>query len=369
MIRRGFTKTELVVVLVILGGLMFCCAPFGFWPAELVVYLAIGWIPFLGRVGPQIEPDWGTVAIGCIALAVFAFGLHFFLRWLYAALPAKTAAAASPASQSATWRFRWTVSAVAIIVMLFVAGISMVGITHELAWMATAEEPLVRSGFSRRIGSAHNQLEMARSLELYSEQKAFLPPGTRLGQRGEALHGWQVSILPYVMPDLAEMIDRDRPWTDERNREAFSSQIKVFQFPETSAPTTDAEGYALSHYAANQHVIGGTRKLKLDEITDGTANTILLGEAAGNYKPWGHPRTGAIQPSELMPRPMALEARGRAARMSPWPTAASGSSATKLLPKSFERWPRRQAAICYPPITRSKITPPASSGPAPAARS
>lgn len=29
--------------------------------------------------------------------------------------------------------------------------------------------------------------------------------------------------------------------------------------------------------------------LTLDEITDGTETTLLVGEAAGNYKPWGDP--------------------------------------------------------------------------------
>jgi prepilin-type processing-associated H-X9-DG protein len=292
MTRRGFTKTELIVVLAILGGLMFCCAPFGFWPAELVVFLAIGWIPFLGRVGPEIEPDWGAVALGCIALAVFAVGLHALLRWFYAALPAKNITPESATPQLAPWRLRWTLSAVALIVMLFVAGISMVGITHQFAWMATAEEPLTRgprAGF--RMSSQNNLKQMAISLHNYHDVEMSFAPGLIAARDGQALHGWQTLILPYhEQKPLYDTIDMAKPWNNPSQKQAFTTKISVYEVPKPDLPREDPSGYALSHYAANQHILGGTRKLKLDEITDGTANTILAGEAAGNYKPWGHPR-------------------------------------------------------------------------------
>jgi hypothetical protein len=77
----------------------------------------------------------------------------------------------------------------------------------------------------------------------------------------------------------------------------------------------DDEGYGLSHVAGNVHVLpvvtladvssGGIpgeqlfvseqnsqspgHRLALDEIADGTAHTILIGEVAERFKPWGHP--------------------------------------------------------------------------------
>jgi hypothetical protein len=45
----------------------------------------------------------------------------------------------------------------------------------------------------------------------------------------------------------------------------------------------------LSHYAANVYVMGGGRPLDLrHDFPGGTSSTILAGEAARNYRPWGH---------------------------------------------------------------------------------
>lgn len=52
---------------------------------------------------------------------------------------------------------------------------------------------------------------------------------------------------------------------------------------------TDPRGYGLSHYAGNVHIFPKNESMKFREVTDGLSNTILAGEAAGNFKPWGDP--------------------------------------------------------------------------------
>ena len=51
----------------------------------------------------------------------------------------------------------------------------------------------------------------------------------------------------------------------------------------------NADGFALSHFAANQHVMGPNRGLKLKDITDGTSQTLLVGEVNSLLQPWGAP--------------------------------------------------------------------------------
>jgi prepilin-type processing-associated H-X9-DG protein len=51
----------------------------------------------------------------------------------------------------------------------------------------------------------------------------------------------------------------------------------------------DANGYGLSHYAANSHVLGPNTALRVGDITDGTSTTLLIGEVNTEFKPWGHP--------------------------------------------------------------------------------
>jgi hypothetical protein len=123
------------------------------WMIELLFGAWFGWVSYLSRVGPQIRPDWPAVGIGIGALALFAVGLHWFMAWFYAATIAAKASSSEAASfgqsTGAGWLVRWTLSVVAIVVMMFVAGISMVGITHQVVWLANSKEPLVNDSFAR----------------------------------------------------------------------------------------------------------------------------------------------------------------------------------------------------------------------------
>jgi len=123
------------------------------WPVELLFGALFGWISYLSRVGPQIRPDWAAVGMGVGALALFAVGLHWFLAWFYAAAnAAKTSsseAASFGQSPGAGWLMRWTLSVVVIVVMMFVAGISMVGITHQVVWLANSKEPMLHDSFAK----------------------------------------------------------------------------------------------------------------------------------------------------------------------------------------------------------------------------
>jgi hypothetical protein len=277
--RLGFSKTELVAIVLVI--ICLSCLLVGIVPApiQFVFFLAFGWIAFLWRVVPQMNPDWSGVALFGIALALFTGGLHALLRWLYAA-----------ANESRpVWLWRWTAACVSIIVMLFVAGTSMVGVTHQVAWIATAEEPLFRlpTG-SVRSESGNNLKHLGFALHNYHDTHHALAPGTSADSSGAALHGWLTMILPYnEHKRLYNSIKLDAAWDDPTNRDAFAEEIGIYLVPRQPR---SADGYALAHYSGNVHVLGGMRAWKLDEITDGASNTILAGEAAGNFKPWGHPR-------------------------------------------------------------------------------
>src|SRR5437016_14010890 len=67
-------------------------------------------------------------------------------------------------------------------------------------------------------------------------------------------------------------------------------------------PAFDRDGFGLTHYSANAHVFPirradpkdkgnqlHTRGLSIRDFTDGTANTLLIGTAGRNHKPWGYP--------------------------------------------------------------------------------
>jgi hypothetical protein len=56
-----------------------------------------------------------------------------------------------------------------------------------------------------------------------------------------------------------------------------------------TAPLRDADGYGLAHYAMNCRVMTNGVARPPKDITDGAANTLLIGEVNTNFRPWGDP--------------------------------------------------------------------------------
>jgi len=105
---------------------------------------------------------------------------------------------------------------------------------------------------------------------------------------------WAAALLPFLeQPELYERIDQSHPWTAAANRDAFRREVDAFLNPAIRAPdnTWNAEGDALNHYAANQHLAESQDINHFDLLSraDGMANTVMYVEAAGDFKPWGEP--------------------------------------------------------------------------------
>ena len=146
----------------------------------------------------------------------------------------------------------------------------------------------------RKTQSANNLRQIGLGLMSYSNDHNHFPPGTVDDPQGVPLHGWPSLILPYVdNVDLANAMNFSRPWDDPTpgvdggpsNQTITSESIGIYKMPGTGlGPNQPILGYA-----TNAWVIGGPTPRRLGTITDGLAQTILAGEAAGNYRPWGAP--------------------------------------------------------------------------------
>jgi hypothetical protein len=180
------------------------------------------------------------------------------------------------------------------VVVAFVAGISAVGITHQTAWLATSPDPLLRrSGSFRevaaRMSSANNLKQISFAAEMHHDAGGALPPGATFDEQGNALHGWQTLLLPYVEQDnLYRQIDLKSPWNGPKNAPHFRTGIDPYLHP-AGGENYAGDGFALSHYAANVRLLGAGPPRKRESITDGASNTIMAGEAWAAYRPWGQP--------------------------------------------------------------------------------
>ena len=278
------------------GLLLLACCGLQIIP-ETLFYLAFGWALFLYHVLPGVQVNFGNTILAVVLLAVFVVGLHAALGWLYGARQSYLATNqstdnAAPAPP-AIWRWKWTAAIVSVTVLAFMAGISTVGITHQVAWLATADERLIESGVreaGRRVMAKNNLWNIGKALHNYNSGLGSFPPGTMTTPEGRLLHGWQTYLLPYMEANsIRQKIILNKPWNDRANREAFSTNLSTYGGDGDRFGTPPADGYAPSVYSANSRLIGGTRPVMPTDITDGAANTIMAGEVVGQLPAWGHP--------------------------------------------------------------------------------
>ncbi|MCH5372382.1 MAG: DUF1559 domain-containing protein, partial [Planctomycetes bacterium] len=224
-----------------------------------------------------------SVITACIALILFTAGVHELGRWL--------AASNSTDEKPSSWTFRNSVQTVLLILFAFVAGTSMIGIVHQVAWLATKDKPLLDSpAYRDRFRSSNNLKYLGLAQHNYHDDHDSFAIST-FSADGEAWHSWQTSLLPYIDRDpLYQQIELNKPWSDPVNRNQFSTFIPTYQNPVFSSFGGEEDGRpAVSHYSGNIRLLRPNRKSSLEAIEDGPAHTLLGGEVKDRFKAWGDP--------------------------------------------------------------------------------
>ncbi|MFE8604487.1 hypothetical protein [Archangium violaceum] len=108
------------------------------WLMQAPLVLVVGWVGFLQRVLPEVTWRWGAIAETVAVVAVLGVGTHLFLRRLWRQL--------RPEDERA-WPVRWSVSLVALLVLLFSATMATVGIGHHVGWLASGRASLAESSW------------------------------------------------------------------------------------------------------------------------------------------------------------------------------------------------------------------------------
>ncbi len=273
---RGFIWIIISIILFVVltsPGLLFLL--------QMLFYLLVGWVFYLKRVLPEVQIGWSGVGMGATCLVLLAFGLHGFMRWM-----------AREVNPGQVWKRKWTGAMILGVIALFVSGMSVAGVTHQVGWLLTSKEPLLMGGdriVLQRMQSINNLKQIGFSVWNYETEHSSFPPGTIVTDSGQPLHGWPTLLLPYMeLTKLSNKIDLSLPWNDPTNAAAFQTHVYPYMNPRLGSTANPGE-YARIHYASNARVLGGDRRLTARDFTDGTSSTIIGGEVAGQFKPWGHP--------------------------------------------------------------------------------
>src|SRR5687768_3350628 len=110
----------------------------------------------------------------------------------------------------------------------------------------------------------------------YAEAKGALPPPALIGDDGKPLLSWRVLLLPYLEHrELFEQFRLDEPWDSPHNRALLPKMPNVFA-PYGGQPTAQAHTTHYQVFVGEQtpFAIGRTVRLKGEDFSDGTSNTL-----------------------------------------------------------------------------------------------
>ena len=138
---------------------------------------------------------------------------------------------------------------------------------------------------ARRAQCTNNLKQIGLAMHNYHDANGHFP-GTILGKDGKRLLSWRVAILPYLeQKSLYEKFKRDEPWDSPHNKALIDQMPLTFACPgRPSRPGMTA----YRGFRGDGAFFQDGNDSKLDNITDGTSNTIMVVEGREDV-PWTSP--------------------------------------------------------------------------------
>lgn len=166
---------------------------------------------------------------------------------------------------------------------------------------------------ARRAQSMNNLKQIGLALHNFHDVHQAFPQGAAPveGERDVAdRFSWQAQILPFVeQAALYQQLDMKAPLSAAKNADAVRAAIPVYRNPHLSAPPNmpnacDYAGVAgltekgpfLKVREKGAGMFAYDRKTQMRDITDGTSNTLMVGEVSNGRTPWSQAGPGSIRP-------------------------------------------------------------------------
>lgn len=163
-----------------------------------------------------------------------------------------------------------------------------------------------------RSQSKNNLKQLGLAMHNYHDTRQAFPAGTLPSEKlkPEERLSFLVELLPYVdQQPIYQKIDREAAWNDTENQKVMETRILTFVNPGVKA-AMPAE-YGPAHYVGlagvgkdapllpitsnRAGVFGYNRKTRIQDITDGTSNTVMISEGSKDFGAWGEGGNATIR--------------------------------------------------------------------------
>jgi RNA polymerase sigma factor (sigma-70 family) len=147
--------------------------------------------------------------------------------------------------------------------------------------------------------SLDNLKRIGLAMHSYHDDFKHLPPAAIIGKDNKALLSWRVAILPYVdEAALFKEFKLDEAWDSPHNQKLLARMPKVYAPPGIKTEQPHSTFYRV--FVGPGTVFENPQGCRLQEITDGTSNTLMVVEA-GAAVPWTKPQELPYQKNKPLP--------------------------------------------------------------------
>jgi hypothetical protein len=150
------------------------------------------------------------------------------------------------------------------------------------------------------VTSVKHLKQIALAMHAYHDTYGCLPRSVISDPNGRPLYSWRVELLPFLEEaELYRRFHRGEPWDSPHNRELLGEMPQAFSLEGASGHPIDATFFQV--FTGPDTPFDPKSSRRLAEITDGTANTLLVVEARKAVR-WTQPADLPYDPKEPLPR-------------------------------------------------------------------